>query len=397
MSGKPLTRLVNLPSSCKTNGCASRGARQAVRCACRAGCILEGEALLPCGVCKRLQRAGAPSARRACRAIPRWPQLRCVSGVCGSPHLHPAVVDVAAPVEGHVADVLCKTELRNALPHQLCSVLYAQRTVDLQQACGRRAHATAAQVDRSAERGQATTLLAPPPPLSFALISAVSVEAAASVLPTWSSITWTAGTPHPHGGSPRPLSCCTGSGATAPAHRCGCSSGRRLAAGALAGPPPAPTHARCRWVAAPGCLTARPTPGPERTLPRMLLCRFCVRSFREACFAYTKKPPAPGAAALSASAPPCKGRAGAGRQCGPAGRVRPPCRRQGPVQNCMPWPRLLTAAAAPWHSPPANGGIPPSSPRTAGGPAATLADDEGQVLRFFRPSGYAPVGTRAEA
>lgn len=32
------------------------------------------------------------------------------------------------------------------------------------------------------------------------------------------------------------------------------------------------------------------------TLLRIVLCRFCVRSFRETCFASTKKPPPPGAA-----------------------------------------------------------------------------------------------------
>jgi len=316
--------------------------------------------------------------------------LSCVSGTRGSPHLHPAVIDVAAPVEGHVANVLCEAELRNALPHQLRSVLPRGKQWPVSKRAAGVPAAARRRRTQSAERGQAATLLAPPPPLSFALISAVSVEAAASVLPTWSSITWTAGTPHPHGGSPRPLPCCTGSGATAPAHRCGCSSGRLLAAGALAGPPPAPTHAHRQWVAATRVPHRAAHTGaeahlaPDALMPllRPLLPRGLLCVYEEAASTWCGGPLSFGAA-LQRS-----GR-GAGRQCGPAGRVRLPCRRQGPVQNCMPWPRLLTAAAAPWHSPPANGGIPPSSPRTAGGPAATLADDEGQV-QGLDP---APVGT----
>jgi hypothetical protein len=39
-------------------------------------------------------------------------------------HLNPAVVDVAAAVKAHFINVLLQAQLRNALPHKLCGILF---------------------------------------------------------------------------------------------------------------------------------------------------------------------------------------------------------------------------------------------------------------------------------
>ena len=45
-------------------------------------------------------------------------------------HLHPAVVDVAAPVKRYIADVLCQAELRYTLSYQLRRALQAHANIE---------------------------------------------------------------------------------------------------------------------------------------------------------------------------------------------------------------------------------------------------------------------------